>query len=169
MVEHDTPKRAETAGPIYFDALLRPNRSLSPLGFWIVMGLIGAVSFAAGIAFSLQGAWPVVGFFGLDVALIYWAFKASYRSGRLHETVRLTDDALEVQRISPSGRVEIWRYQPYWIQVDMDNPPDHDSQLTLRSHGRSLTIGAFLSPDERLELAEALRSALREQRRAGSA
>ncbi|MGI9388105.1 MAG: DUF2244 domain-containing protein, partial [Methyloligellaceae bacterium] len=119
MAEHQSLERRDPAGPIYFDALLRPNRSLSPLGFWIVMGLIGGVSFAAGIAFFLQGAWPVVGFLGLDVALIYWAFKASYRSGRLHEIVRLTDEVLEIHRISPSGRVEVWRYQPYWVQVDM--------------------------------------------------
>ena len=152
MTQNQAPSGQTGGGPVYFNASLHPNRSLSPVGFWIVMALIGGVSFAAGVAF-----------FGLDVALVYCAFKASYRSGRLHEKIRLTDDVLEVQRVSPFGRVEVWRYQPYRVRVDIDDPPEHHSQLTLRSHGRSLTVGAFLAPAERLEVAEALRAALGEQ------
>jgi uncharacterized membrane protein len=167
MTQNQASSGQTGGGPVYFDASLHPNRSLSLAGFWIVMALIAGVSFAAGVAFYLQGAWPVVGFFGLDVALVYWAFKASYRSGRLHEKIRLTDDVLEVQRVSPFGRVEVWRYQPYWVRVDIDDPPEHHSQLTLRSHGRSLTVGAFLAPAQRLEVAQALRAALREQDRVG--
>ena len=75
--------------PLLFDAVLYPHRSLSPAGFWLIMGAISLVSFTAGIAFLLKGAWPILGFFGLDVLLMYVAFKASYRSGRLHETIRM--------------------------------------------------------------------------------
>ena len=147
-----------------FDAVLVPHRSLSPIGFLLVMSLIAAVSFTAGIVFLLQGAWPVFGFFGLDVALVYWAFRASYRSANQYETLRLTEDELAVRRISPSGRVESWSFQPYWLRIHMDEPPNHDSHLTLNSHGTSLVIGAFLPLEERLELADALRTALARQR-----
>ena len=56
----------------------------------ILMAVFGGVSFITGIAFLLKGAWPVFGFFGLDVALLYIAFRLNYRSGRLYETVDLT-------------------------------------------------------------------------------
>jgi len=153
---------AEPSPPrVFFDAVLTPHRSLSPAGFWVVMALISGVSFVSGMFFVLKGAWPVTGYFGLDVLLIYFAFRANYRSARLYETVKLTADALVVERVRPSGRRQRWKFQPYWLRVEMDDPPSHDSQLTLTSHGRCLAIGAFLTPDERLDLAKSLKEALR--------
>lgn len=153
-------ERATDAGPVLFQAELRPNRSLSPRGFGLLMIGLVAVSFAAGIAFVSMGAWPVFGFFGLDVALLYWAFKASYRSGNLYETLKLTDETLEVRRVHPSGGSQVWQFAPHWLRVMMDKPPEHHSQLILRSHGRDLAVGAFLTPEERAEVADALRDAL---------
>src|SRR5712671_3378683 len=91
---------------VHFDAVLQPHRSLSPTGFWILMAAVTGLSFAAGIAFLLMGAWPIFGFFGLDVALLYLAFRLNYRSGRLVETVRLTDRQLTVRRLHPGGKVQ---------------------------------------------------------------
>lgn len=143
-----------------FDAILQPNTSLEPKGFMLLMVAIASVSFVAGMVFMVAGAWPVVGFLGLDVALIYLAFKANYRRARMYETVRLTSDSLLVERISPSDKVQRWRFQPYWLKVQIDTPVKHDSQLVLSSHGKRLKIGAFLTADERLELAHALQDAL---------
>ncbi len=155
----------EAAGePILFDALLTPHRSLAPRGFVILMGFITVVSFSAGLVFFLVGAWPVVGFLGLDVALIYLAFRINYRDARRHEILRLTRRRLVVERRDPWGAVKRWNFQPAWLQVLMDDPPAHDSQLTLRSHGRALAVGSFLAPEERLDLAKALRRALDQAR-----
>jgi uncharacterized membrane protein len=159
----------EAGEPALFDAVLHPHRSLSPFGFVILMTCVGLVSFTAGIVFLLAGAWPVFGFFGLDAALIYIAFRMSYRSGQLHETVRLTRTALTVRRVSPSGAVKSWTFEPYWLRVEMDDPPEHHSQLRLTSHGRALVIGSFLSPAERLDLARALGTALHRQHAAARA
>lgn len=145
---------------VVFDAILTPHRSLSKRGFGILMAGVCAVSFAAGLGFFLMGAWPVVGFMGLDVLLIYGAFKLNFRSARLYETVTITRDDLVVRRVSPRGDAQTWRFQPAWLQVLMDDPPEHDSQLTLRSHGRILRIGSFLTAEERLDLAKALKGAL---------
>lgn len=155
----------ETEPTPIFAATLEPHRSLSPRGFVVLMSAIVAVAFGAGLAFALVGAWPVFGFFGLDVVLIYVAFKASYRSGRMYETLRLTEDALTVERVEADRRHRSWRFQPYWLRVEMDDPPKHESQLTLASHGRRLVVGAFLTPEERLELARALGAALERLRR----
>ncbi len=149
---------------IYFDAVLRPNRSLQSRGFLLLMVALAGFSFVAGAVFVSVGAWPVFGFLGLDVALIYLAFRANYRSGRLMEAVRLTDAALELRRVDAYGRAEAWRVPPTWIRVEIDRAGEHDCRLRLRSHGRSVTIGDFLAPDERLALAAALRAALARQR-----
>jgi uncharacterized membrane protein len=155
------PRVGAPAGePLLFDAVLYPHRSLTPAGFWLIMGAISLVSFTAGVAFLLAGAWPIVGFFGLDVLLMYWAFKASFRSGRLHETIRLSREALVIERVQPSGRRQSWRFQPHWLRVELDEPAAHGSRLTLRSHGKALVVGAFLTPEERAEVAVALRRAL---------
>lgn len=150
---------APGAAPL-FDAILAPHRSLGPKGFLIVMIGVSAISFTAGIVFLLKGAWPVFGFFGLDVLLVYLAFRASYRSARLYETVRLIGDTLEVRRVTPSGRQTEWRFQPNWLRVEMDDPPEHDSELVLTAHGERVAIGAFLTPEERADFAKSLRDAL---------
>ncbi len=155
------PGETADGGRAYlFDAILQPNTSLSPRGFLVLMLAISIVSFVAGLAFLLAGAWPVFGFFGVDVLLIYLAFRANYRWARMYETVRLTRDALLVERINPSGKVQRWRFQPYWLRVDVEGAQNHDSRIVLSSHGRRLRIGSFLTPDERLEFASALRDAL---------
>ncbi len=147
-------------GELLFDAILRPHRSLSAFGFLLLMGVLSTVSFVAGMVFLLQGAWPVMGFFGLEIALIYGAFKLNYRSGRVVETVQLGREELLVRRIDPKGRVFSWTFHPNWLRVKMDDPPEHKSQLELTSHGRRLIIGAFLTPEERLDVAKELRTAL---------
>ena len=68
--------------PELFSALLTPHRSLNRTGFLVLMGFVSVISFAAGLAFLLMGAWPVLGFFGLDVLAIYWAFRVNFRSAR---------------------------------------------------------------------------------------
>jgi uncharacterized membrane protein len=148
----------------YFDAVLRPNRSLGGRGFVLLMAALATLSFVAGVIFISVGAWPVFGFLGLDVLLIWLAFRASYRSGRLAETVKLTDDALEVRRVDAYGRGRAWRVPPTWLRVEISNVGEHDCRVTLRSHGEERVVGAFLAPEERKDLADALRAALARQR-----
>jgi len=148
----------------HFDARLTPHRSLSATGFWLLMALVSAISFVAGGAFWAIGAWPIVGFFGLDVLLVYAAFRFSYRSGRLAELVQLSDDELLISRINPRGKVTRWRLQPYWVRVSAPETADSDAPLKLSSHGKELVIGSFLTAAERVAFAAALRGALREHR-----
>jgi uncharacterized membrane protein len=101
-----------------------------------------------------------VGFLGLDVLLIYVAFRLSYRDARRYETVRLTRDHLMIERFVRGRRVLSEDLQPYWLSVLVEEERTGENRLILRSHGRSLEIGAFLSPPERTDLAENLRTAL---------
>ena len=83
-------------GDLLFDAELRPHRSLSPQGFLWLMGGICLFSFSAGLAFFLVGAWPVIGFLGADVLLIFFAFRVNYRRAHMRETLKLTPEHLQV-------------------------------------------------------------------------
>jgi uncharacterized membrane protein len=143
-----------------FRAVLTPHRSLGPTGFVVLMAALAGISFATGIAFLLIGAWPVLGFFGLDVALVYIAFKLNYRSGRLYETVELTPAKLTWTRVHPSGRREQFDCNPYWARVNLREWPDGRTDLRLITQGKELVFGRFLTDDERRQFASALRGAL---------
>lgn len=148
-------------GRVFFEAELQPHRSLSPRGFVWVMAALGVPLGVLGIAFMSIGAWPVFGFCGLEFVLLYAAFRINFRDGRACERLRLSDSVLEVSRVDGRGRSGgVWRLQPGWLRVSIDEPLRHDSQLVLSTHGRNVVIGAFLTPEERLDLARALRRAI---------
>jgi uncharacterized membrane protein len=124
------------------------------------MVFLGLVSLAVGIGFVTVGAWPVCGFFGLDVAALYLAFRLSYRSARRKEVIRLAGDDFTVERISIYGEQQKWRFQPFWLRIILEERSDQSNRLLLASHGRSLVIGEFLGAPVRRELAHSLRAAL---------
>jgi uncharacterized membrane protein len=153
------------AQPAAFRAVLTPHRSLGPRGFLVLMTAIAGLSFAMGVVFYLNGAWPVFGFLGLDVVLIYLAFRLNYRSGRLCETVEVTSDTLRLTRVHPCGRTETFGCNPYWARVMLREQPDGRTDLCLSSHGNELSLGGFLTDDERRDFASALQEALFAARR----
>ena len=168
LVTADTSAgRAEP--PLLFDAFLHPNRSLSRRGFFRLMTAAIGVSLILGLIFLSMGAWPVFGFYGLEVLVLYFALRQSYRSGMVYEKVRLTADQLTIEQGDVSGPQRAWSFQPHWLRVSIDDPVRHESQLTLSSHGRSVVLGAFLSPEERLDFARALTAALSRAKSAAAA
>jgi uncharacterized membrane protein len=154
----------ESLPRVLFRARLSPHRSLSGRDFRRVMLAVTAVSLTASTGFYLAGAWPVFGFMGLDIALVYLALRASYRSARISETIELTDDALIVLRTGRRGETRRFAFQPAWLRVELPEPVMPDTPVWLRSHGRAVAIAQFLSPDERRAVAEALTDALIEWR-----
>lgn len=153
-----------TAGGLHFDAVLYPNRALGPIGFLLVMAGISGISFFAGMMAYMAGAWPVMGFFGLDVLLIYIAFRVNFRAGRIYETVQLDDASLLIRRFLPDGRILSWNFQSYWAKVELIERAQNLPLLAVRSHGKYLVFGNFLTGEERAEFAAALRQALSRQR-----
>jgi uncharacterized membrane protein len=148
------------AEPEPFRALLTPHRSLGPKGFLTLMIALGAISFVTGMLFLAVGAWPVLGFLGLDVLLVYIAFRLNYRSGRRYETLEITPARFVLTRVHPSGRQEQLECNPYWARVNLREWPDGRTALSVISRGTELAFGSFLTDDERRDLASALREAL---------
>lgn len=142
-----------------FEAMLYPNRSLGNTGFLLLMGGIALVSGLIGAGFAMVGAWPVTGFLGLDVLLLYLAFRWNFSQSQQIDIIKLDQTGLTVRRLSPRHEEQAWHFEAAWVQVLQD-----DRQLWLRSHGKKLAIGTFLTADERRTFAQALRSAIQAHR-----
>ena len=120
-----TPGTAFECGrPPIFSARLSPYRSLSPTGFVVVMMALVSCSFTAGLAFWMMGAWPVVGFFGLDISLVQLAFRLNYRAARAREEIGSSADRLTVRRTTPNGRGTEFSLNPYWARLEVDRHPE---------------------------------------------
>lgn len=156
---------APEAASAFLDVVVTPHRSLTPRGFVLLMAVLGGASFTAGIVFTAMGAWPVLGFFGVDVLLVYIALRLNYRSARQHERLHLDVQRFTVERVSVRGERRVWRFEPFWLRVVLDERSEDENRLLLASHGRSLAVGGFLDPAERRTLAAAIADALARWRR----
>jgi len=146
--------------PILLDITVRPHRSLSPQARrGLILGLAGLAG-ALAVGFWRLGAWPVVGLMGADIALLVWALRYNQRDGDRCERIHLTPSCLRIHRIDARGVGQEEQWQPYWLQVELEPRADGAGALRLISHGRSVTLGAFLSPGERIALAEQLQQGL---------
>jgi uncharacterized membrane protein len=161
-----TPRNGPTAEfhapePALFSAVVTPHRSLSHAGFLIVMAAVGGISFVAGTAFLLLGAWPVFGFFGLDVLLVYWAFRANYRAAAAFEEVTVTACELRVRQVSHRGKASEWSFNPLWVRLEREGNEEFGlERLFLVSRGRRLAIASLLGPKEKESFAVALGTAI---------
>jgi uncharacterized membrane protein len=161
-----SPDNDNASEPALFSAVITPHRSLGTTGFLVLMVAIGGISFIAGMMFLIIGAWPVFGFFGLEVALIYWAFRANYHAARAYEEVTVTPSELTVRKVSHRGKVREWTLNPVWVQLDRTV---HDEfgieRLFLVSRGKRLSVAGFLAPHEKESFAQALSAAIGEAKR----
>jgi uncharacterized membrane protein len=154
------------AEPEIFSAVITPHRSLTPRGFLILMLCLGVLSFVSGIVFVSIGAWPVFGFFGLDVLLVYFAFRANFRAARAYEQVTVTPSELTVRKVSHRGGVREWTLNPLWVRLERIVHEEFGiERLFLVSRGQRLTIAGFLGPAEKASFAAALAHALGEAKR----
>jgi uncharacterized membrane protein len=161
-----TPDNGLTPEPTLFSAILTPYRSLTGVGFLAVMLALGGISFASGMMFLLLGAWPVVGFLGLDVALVYWAFKSNYRAANAYEEVTVTSSELKLRKVSHRGEIAEWSFNPLWVKLDREVDEEFGTaRLFLVSRGRRLPLAAFLAPQEKDSFAAALGAAIGEAKR----
>jgi len=163
--EHSAVRAQSWDAPL-FDARLEPHRSLGRRGFRLLMFGCCAISTLYSLPFYLMGAWPVVGFLGLDVLLLYIAFRANFRAARAYELLRLTPLELLFARISPRGARREWRFNPVWVRFERVEHEEFGTQrLALVSRGDSVEVGSFLGPEQKAALATSFSAALAEARR----
>ncbi len=140
--------------------VLTPNRSLGPKGYRIMMAAVVMVSLISALRFALIRAWPVGIFLFVDVGLLWWAFHASYNSGKAYEDVRLADGDLVIRQVNHYGKAQTTRLNAFWVRVVLDDINDFENRLRLVSHGKTLTIASFLAPYERVDVKLAIEAGL---------
>ena len=156
----------DLAEPELFSAHFTPYRSLGRTGFVVVMTLLCALSFVAGIACLMMGAWPVFGFLGLDVLAIYIAFKINFRRARACEQISITPSVLRLRRVSHRGHVMEWTFNPLWVRLDQEVDDEYGvERLYIAASGRRVAVASFLGPREKASFSKALTAGLNAARR----
>jgi uncharacterized membrane protein len=163
-----TDSNADAEERPFFSAVLTPHRSLGPTGFVVLMAALSVVCFGTGLVFWMIGAWPVAGFLGLDVGIIWLAFRLNYRSARAFEEIEVSPYAIVVRKVSAAGRSQEYSFNPLWVRLEVDHVEDEGvTRIGLFSRGRTVEVGGFLNPDDRTSFAGALKAALATARSGG--
>lgn len=144
----------------YLDIKIYPNQSLSKKGFKILIFMFLLPAFLIGGYFSFLGAWPVAGFMGLEIFLIYFAFKISHFNNKIYEHIMLDEKELRISYHSHNTLIKTISLEPTWLKIQTYNNKVSSNILSIRSHGKENFIGKFLSSGERIIMAEKLRTGL---------
>ena len=149
-----------------FQRRIRPHRSMTAGQVRVLLGCVALGGMVTSLPFVLIGAWPVAGFFGLDVLLVYLAFRASFRAARAYEDISVTPLELLLQKVSQHGVAREWRFNPVWVRLHREEHEEFGTQrLDLVFRGHRVEVAGFLGPDDKAEFADRLGSALGEARR----
>ena len=147
-------------GAAEFVYTARRNNSLSSLGRRFVFGFILSVSLGIAVAFFLVfGAWPILPFAGIEMAVLYLAFRYVDRHAEDYERITIRGDnvAVEVREGSRVTRQELNRC---WAQVVCEH---EGARLALRSHGRDVEVGRYVRDEQRAQVARELKRELTRQ------
>ena len=144
-----------------YEISLYPYRSLNKTDFFILMFALGLISFIAGIIFMLKGAWPVFGFFGLDVLLVYIFFKINFRSGKKKEILILTKNQLIIEFYNSKKISKTYYLDAHWLQIRLSKLKNEMSKLKISSKNKSIIIGSFLRYQEKIDVVKSLKKALK--------
>lgn len=154
-----------SAAAPHFDVVIAPPRSLSSNGFSRFMLLLGCIAAVFSAGFVILGAYPVVGFFGAEIMLL-WLLMRRRVQGRGPKTcIRIGCEEIEVRRLDIRGREWLGRLPAHFARIEHDNKVRGPEALRIVSRGRSINIGEHLLPEERASLATRLRAALTSTRK----
>jgi len=141
---------------------LAPNRSLDSHGTKVVFAVVACGFLLPIIPFigSPIGTTLTI-FSGLTFYLFLTLLQRNFQQGSTFEEILISKDKIIVVHQEKNKEQMTWECNPYWTKVHLDiNNPKLKNYLTLAGKGRRIELGAFLSPDERLELRDKIQNAL---------
>ena len=157
---------SSAADKTVFAAIIHPHRSLSRGGTRLVITLVAVAGVVSSIPFMIVGAWPVAGYFGLDLLLLYVAFRVNRQRAASVEEVQLTYVDLFLRKVSHRGAQREWHFNPAWVRIERQEDEDFGLQrLEIVSGGTSIDVAGQLSPSERADFARAFEAGLIEARK----
>lgn len=154
-------QQAKKTSPL-FAAQLTPHRAMSPKTVRWVIAFTAVLASIPGILFYALGAWPVVGFMGLDVALLWWAMTKNLKEGEAFEEITLWPDELHIRQVSATGEEQIKAFNPFWVKFStrLDHANEIVTGLHISHRGEKMEIGAFLNPDDKKSFSQVFGNAL---------
>lgn len=108
--------------------------------------------------FVVQGFWPVLPFWALEMGALGLALRLSLRRRFYTQTLLITDARVSLVTRSQRGEAK-QEFSRHWTKVRLRSPHTRlaPSRLTIESRGRACEVGSFLTEDERCRLARRLR------------
>jgi len=150
---------------VYLDAVLEPPRSLTTRGLNRVMLILGAFSAVFSLGFLLVGAWPVVGFLGAEILVLWLVFQWSFRAQTARTYVRVTAEEVDVRKVDGWGRERRASMASHFARVEFDRTATGPNALRLATSRTAYPLGEFLTPRERETFARRLMQAISDARR----
>ena len=150
----------EPNSPRSFEAIITPQRSLSPGMMRTLLAAIGLLCVASATLFVSLGAWPVGGFTGLELLLAAYLIRLHIREGRASELILLSPAALRIIRTNPAGQRQEITLEPTWLRIDLTERPGRTPALTVGARRQRHEIAAALGSEQKRDLATALDAAL---------
>ena len=143
---------------------LWPYRSLGSRGFsYIMTGFIGLI-FILSLLFYSLGAWPVIGFLGIEIGLVWLVFRMNYKAGRNFEQISITPEATYIEKVGWRGDKRHFNIPSPWIKASCIKGEGRSDKLILKYHSEQLEIGSFLPPKEKPSLANTLNESFERMR-----
>jgi uncharacterized membrane protein len=138
---------------------LAPNCSLTPTGARLFFAATCLFSLAFAMIFVIQGFWPVLPFWALEMLALGLALNASMRRRRYTQTLLITDSKVSLVTRSRRGDTK-QEFARHWAKVRLASPRTrlYPSRLTIESRGLACEVGSFLTEEERCLLAKRLGS-----------
>ncbi|MEO8156263.1 MAG: DUF2244 domain-containing protein [Betaproteobacteria bacterium] len=144
-----------------FTFVARRNNSLSSGGRLLVVGSLAAVIFAISLGFALHGAWLVFPFAGLDILVVYLAFRYVEQRAGDYECISFHDDKIVIESRC-KAKTDSFEFNRHWVQVTfVESRGAERSRLLLRSHGKEVEFGAHLTGEQRDAVARRLKEHLK--------
>lgn len=152
---------AGAPSPRYRKLIRRPH-ALSRRGLRWVFVVCAAVNAIVAVGFSVFGAWLVLPFAGLEVMVVGFTLGLVARQRADYELVVVDEARLHIAR-RQRGRRECVELSRYWARVSLARGDYgwYPSRLLIKSHGRAVEVGAWMTEDARKAFAHELAAYMR--------
>ena len=154
---------SQTASPTQFEAVITPHRSLGPRGLRWVCGFLGTLSLLVSTGLWFAGAWPVIGFTGLEVVLAMILLLRHAMVKGDSEILLLSDDGIRIVKTRRGKRTEM-AVPVGWLRASLEERAGRTPALVLRSRRFAVEVATNLGEEEKRDLARSLHRALHRQR-----
>ena len=138
---------------------MRPNRSLTLAGRRLWFLFIAVTTFLFACIAMILGAWMVLPYAGLEVLCLWYAFRIIGRHDGDYERVRVVDREFCWSRCE-CGQVEMLCGNTAWVRV-VALARNSRLGIGLRYQGKTVSVGQFISDEQRLLLRRDLVRALK--------